>query len=152
MEPLSLVASASALGFASVKTVKGLYDLRKRYKTAGTMITSISSECTVLHIALTQIQKLALTDSFYDRLASQPDLKDSFELALLSCTQTFSALEEEICELSPKPEQKDNQFQRLRYLWNEETMREILQQLRGQQNAINLLLTAIQTYDNHLMI
>jgi hypothetical protein len=149
MDPLSIVASASSLVFASVRAVKGLCDLRERYKTAGTMIASISSECMVLHIALSQIQKLALIDSFFDRLASQLDLKDSFELALLSCTQTLSALEEEIRELSPKGEQKDDHFLRLKYLWNEESMREILLQLRSQQNAISVLLTAIQTYSSH---
>jgi hypothetical protein len=149
MDPLSIVASASALVFASVRAVKGLCGLRECYKTAGTMIASISSECMVLHIALSQIQKLALIDSFFDRLASQLDLKDSLELALLSCTQTLSALEEEIRELSPKGEQKGDHFLRLKYLWNEETMREILLQLRSQQNAISVLLTAIQTYGSH---
>jgi hypothetical protein len=151
MDPLSIVVSASTLVFASVKVVRGLCDLQERYKRAGAMIASISSECMVLHIALSQIQKLALTGSFFDRLASQPELKDSFELALLSCTQTFSALEEEIHELSPKSEQEDDHFLRLKYLWNEETMREILLQLRSQQNAISVLLTAIQTYGNYLL-
>jgi hypothetical protein len=100
---------------------------------------------------LTQIQKLSLTDFFYDRLVSQPELKDSFELGLRSCMQTFSALEKEIRELSPKSNQIDDQFQRLNYLWKEETMREILQQLRSQQNAINVALTAIQAYDSRLL-
>jgi hypothetical protein len=149
MDPLTIAASASTLGFAAVKAVIGLCDLRERYKTAGTMIASISSECTVLHLALTQIQRLALADFFRDRLASQPELRDSFELALLSCMQTFSALEDEIRQLSPKQEGKDDQFQRLKYLWNEGTMREVLQQLRSQQTAINMLLTAIQTYDKY---
>lgn len=145
MDPLSIVASASSLVFAGVKVVKGLSGLRKRYKTAGTIIASISSECMVLHIALSQIHKLAMVDSFFDRLASHLELKDGFELALLSCTQTFSALEEEIRKLSPEGEQKDDHFLRLKYLWNGETMREILLQLRSQQNAISVLLTAIQT-------
>jgi hypothetical protein len=43
MEPLSLVASASTLVFASVKAVKGLHDLRARYKSAATMIASTPS-------------------------------------------------------------------------------------------------------------
>ncbi len=150
MDPLSIVASASALVFASVKVVKGLSDIRERYKAAAAMIASISSECMILHIALSQIQKLALIGSFFDRLSSQLDLEDSLELALLSCTQTFSALEEEIRELSPKGEQRDDHFLRLKYLWNEETMREILMQLRSQQNALSVLLTAIQTYDNSM--
>jgi hypothetical protein len=54
-----------------------------------------------------------------------------------------------ISNISPKGKQKDDHFLRLKYLWSEETMREILLQLRSQQNAISVLLTAIQTYGSH---
>lgn len=145
MDPLSAVASASALIFASIRVAKGLHDLREHYRSAGTMITSLTSECTILHVALSQIQRLALEDSFFVRLKSQPDLRDSLELALLSCAQTFSAMDEEIRELSKSQEQKDEIFLRLKYLWNEDKMGEILQQLRCQQNSLNLLLTTLQT-------
>jgi hypothetical protein len=148
MDPLSIAASASTLVFACVKVVKGLCDLRERYKIAGTMVASISSECMVLHIALSKIQKLALIPSFFDRLESQPGLTDSFKLVLLSCTQTLSTLEEELRGLSPNEERTDDHFLRLKYLWNEETMREILLLLRNQQNTISNLLQAIQTYGN----
>lgn len=151
MDPLSIAASASTLVFACIKVVKGLCDLRERYKIAGTTIASLSSECMVLHIALSQIQKLALIPSFFDRMESHPGLQDSFELALLSCTQTLSALEEELRGLSPSLERTDDPFLRVKYLWNEEIMREILLLLRSQQNTISTLLVAIQTYGNNDM-
>jgi hypothetical protein len=100
MDPLSIVASASALVSPASGPSKACVTFGSATKRQGAIIASISSECMVLHIALSQIQKLALIDSFFNRLVSQLDLKDSLELALLSCTQTLSALEEEIRELS----------------------------------------------------
>jgi len=146
MEPLSAIASASALAFAAIKAARALSGLRDCYEKAGPVLASINSECTALHIALTQLQRLALSGLFFERLTSQPHFGDSLDLVLLSSVQTFSALDEEIRIMTQSLNQKQNLFQRLKYVWNEEAMREILQQLRCQQNTINLLLTAMQTY------
>lgn len=152
MDPLSAVASAASLAFACVNAARALHSLRRRYKIADTMITSITSECTAIHAALTQLQRLALSDSFFQQLESQPELGDSLDLSLLSCMQTFSALDAEIQEITQGSDETSDRFFRLKYLWNEDTMKEILQQLRCQQNTINLLLTAFQVYDSQLLL
>lgn len=76
---------------------------------------------------------------------NQQQLSASFEIALLGCASTFAVLEEELKEMQGG-EAGPSRMQRARYVWKEEIMNELLQQLRGQQGALQLLLIALHTY------
>lgn len=70
------------------------------------------------------------------------------DLSLVGCTLTLSVLSKEIENLTDThgdSTTKMKKGKKLKYLWNEESMNELLQQLRGQSLALNLLLKALDS-------
>ena len=56
-----------------------------------------------------------------------------------------TCLEEEVRGLAEKAEGGNlTRKDRIKYLWKEETFKELLQQIRGQQSALSLLIQGLQ--------
>jgi hypothetical protein len=148
MEPLSIAAGVASLVTTCVKTIRSLKAIADTYKSASLTISAITSECSIISTALSQIQYLFLhnLDSLTLRLDSQSQLHAAFETALTGCSVTLAALDGELQKLAEgqRVTGESSRLVRLKYMWNEDIMKELLQHLRGQHGGINLLLTALQ--------
>jgi hypothetical protein len=124
-----------------IQSAKELYDLRSRYKDASVLITAIYSESMVIAASLSQLQGLLQQDA----LKNKPLLHETFDRALTGCRVVYVCLDEEVRELAKKADNDNLKFKdRTKYLWKEDTFKELLQQIRGQQSALSLLLQGLQ--------
>ena len=149
MDPLSIVGLAGTLVPLCVRVTYALNNVKVKYSQSNMTISAIVSECSVIAAALTQIEGIAKKDpdGFASRLdPSASQLGASFELAMGGCSITLAVLNEEVEKLTVgekvgflgwKP--------KVKYIWNEAGMRDLLGTLRGQQSALHLLLAAVQT-------
>jgi hypothetical protein len=124
-----------------IQSAKQLYDLRSRYKDASVLITAIYSESMVIAASLSQIQNLLHRDA----LQQKPELLETFDRALTGCRVVYGCLEEEVRDLVAKAENDELKFKdRAKFLWKEDTFKELLTQIRGQQSALSLLIQGLQ--------
>lgn len=124
-----------------IQSAKELYDLRERYKDASVLITAIYSESMVIAASLSQVQNLLQ----HDALLRKPQLLETFDRALTGCRVVYGCLEEEVRDLVEKAQRNDLKFRdRAKYLWKEDTFKELLTQIRGQQSALSLLIQGLQ--------
>lgn len=95
----------------------------------------------VIAASLSQVQNLLQ----HDALLSKPQLLETFDRALTGCRVVYGCLEEEVRDLVTKTENDDLGFKdRARFLWREDTFKELLTQIRGQQSALSLLIQGLQ--------
>jgi Fungal N-terminal domain of STAND proteins len=148
MDPLSITAGVASLVGTCVKTVRSLKAAVDTYKLASLTISAITSECSVISATLSQIQDLFLQnpDTLASKLGSQSQLHAAFETTLTGCSVTLAALDDELQKLTEGQGAtgESSRRARLKYVWNENTMKELLQHLHGHHGGINLLLTALQ--------
>jgi hypothetical protein len=154
MDPLSVTASVLQITTACLKTVKTLDALRQRFQNARTTIAALCSESILVSAALSNVQGLFLAnnDALTVYLRGRPELASALDIALTGCAVVYACLEEEIRKLDvdPQTEGRDGWARqpgwrtRGRLLWNEETMKEYLGQIRGQQAALTLLIQGLQ--------
>jgi hypothetical protein len=149
MDPLSIATGVASLVLSTTKVVKQCNDFRSKYKIA--TLPAIATECHTICIALSQIEALFDRDpnGTSARLNSKAHLRLVFENALTGCAIVVSIIDDEVEKLM-KSTQDDvsgqpSRMARVKYVWNEDTMKELLQQARGQQTAIQTLLAALQS-------
>ncbi|ORY14059.1 hypothetical protein BCR34DRAFT_599472 [Clohesyomyces aquaticus] len=148
MDPLSITASVTGVCGVSFTATKALYEFRSKYKQANLTIAAICSESSVVHAALTQIQSLLYRDGdlIIERLHERSDLAASFDISFTGCMLLYSCIEEETGRLRNAME-RDGSLdwtQKLKVAWNEDTFQSLLQQLRGQETSLQLLLQTLQ--------
>ncbi|KAF2715315.1 hypothetical protein K504DRAFT_421967 [Pleomassaria siparia CBS 279.74] len=124
-----------------ISSAKDLYDLRERFKDASVLITAIYSESMIIAASLSQLQRLLQQNALEDN----PVLRDTFDQALTGCRVVYVCLDEEVRELAHKANSDTLKSKdRIKYLWKEDTFKDLLQQIRGQQSALSLLLQGLQ--------
>ncbi|KAL5121604.1 hypothetical protein ACEQ8H_000290 [Pleosporales sp. CAS-2024a] len=95
----------------------------------------------VMAASLSQVQTLLHKDT----LRSKRQLLDTFDRALTGCRVVYACLEEEVRDLVAQTHADELTFKdRARFLWKEETFKELLTQIRGQQSALSLLIQGLQ--------
>ena len=150
MDPLSISAAVAGIISSCLTTATTLNRLRSSYLNASLTIGSICSEMTVISASLAQIQNYILTNTsaVSEQFQTHLDLKLTFDIALTGCMVTFSCLEEEANSLVEKATEgrEFNWADKVKVVWKEDNMKELLQQLRGQQTAISVLLQSLQMY------
>ena len=147
MDPLSITTTVGSVVMTCAKLVKTVNEIIGKFSDAPMTVTAIASECAVLSAALSHIQDLATqnADAFVSRLKSQSNFTTTFDTALAGCTLVFSVLETHLHDITKGKDPGDiDRMGKAMAVWKEDNLKELLQQLRGQQIAINLLLTALQ--------
>jgi hypothetical protein len=147
MDPLSIVAVVAQLTTTCVTTVKRLYDLREKYKNTPVVIVAICSESTVISASLAQIQSLLLQrHDFTDIWKSHTELPTVLDQAVTGVIVIFNLLDAEIRRITAETSDPSRiQWRsRLRMLWNESQLNDLLSSIRGQQTAITLLIQLLQ--------
>ncbi|KAH0534119.1 hypothetical protein FGG08_007277 [Glutinoglossum americanum] len=144
MDPVSMIASITSLVVGCAKIVQiaqGAYGI---HKAASLTISSISTECVAVSASLSYLQSLVVGNSG----SLDPHIANAFETVIVGCTLTLSVLNEYIMELAANKEVLDmapaSRMAKAKLMWNESEMKELLQQLRGHQSSITLLLTVLR--------
>ncbi|KAI8722668.1 LIM zinc-binding domain-containing protein [Fusarium sp. LHS14.1] len=146
MDPLSIAASVAALSTTCLNTCKKLSDLAGNYQDVPVVIGMICSETTIISIALSELQKNILQrQDLSQAWASRTDILAAFETALTGCMIVFSCLEAETRQLRSQTLNSSGMrvWAKLKFLWNQDRLKELLSALRGQQSSINFLIQVL---------
>ncbi|KAF2669340.1 hypothetical protein BT63DRAFT_258973 [Microthyrium microscopicum] len=151
MDPITITTTVVKLTASCLSTAKALNTLRNQFNDAPMTIVSICSETTVIAASLSQIQSLVLTrDNISSILRQRPEFASALDTALVGCMVLFSCLDEEVRRLSrsTSPAARAITFgfrDKVRALWNNDRLKELLDALRGQQTSITLLIQLLHT-------
>jgi hypothetical protein len=132
-------------------TSKCLLELQSKYKGAPMVVASICTESTTLVASLSFIQSLLLQrQDLASVWQSRTDLPMVLDAALTGAMVLFSCLHSEIQSiLAGAPDSSQLRWRsRVRVMWNEAKLNELLNALRGQQISLNLLIQLLQMYEN----
>ena len=146
VDPISITTAVLAISTRCLSTAKAVSALHDKFKNAQITISAIHSESTVICASLTLIYNLILRDpeTLRSNFATRPELEGAFDTALTGCALVFSVLDDEVLKLQGDGEL--NVVGKVKIVWKDDTMKELLQQIRGQQSALSLLAQALQMY------
>ena len=144
MEAISVIGLAgSVVGIVDVmtKSIIALKNLQTKWQVADWTVTSIIGHLTTLKAALNQISQWISSD-----LAAEPqhyqlvlDLGD----ALHSCKALILYIDSHLCKFEWNNDDSLTFHSRLRAVLNDGGVKECVNHLNNQSNALNLLLTAM---------
>jgi hypothetical protein len=112
-------------------------------------MVAISSEAKVMGASLSRIQAFMLSSEDPKAfIRSRPDIAAILDSSLTGCAVLFSCLDEEIRKVSASADGHDTLAWKAKasMVWKNDTFKELLDGLRGQQLAITLLLQLLQMY------
>ncbi|KAF5566537.1 GTPase-activating of the rho rac family (LRG1) [Fusarium phyllophilum] len=149
MDPLSIATSVVGLTATCLSTCKKLHDLAGEYEDVPTTIAMICSESTVISMGLSELQsKILHRDDLAQAWASRTDILNVFEVALTGCMTVFSCLEAETRNLKLRNPgvlaKLPGVLAKLKFIWNQDRLKELLEALRGQQTSITFLLNILE--------
>ncbi|KAL2204209.1 hypothetical protein CC79DRAFT_1277158 [Sarocladium strictum] len=147
MDPLSIASTVVALTATCLSTCKKLSDLAGRYEEVPLVIATLCAESTVISCALSQLQILILQrDDLAQAWSSKTDIREAFEMGLNGCMLVFSCLEAETRQLQTQMPGSSGPsvWTKIKFMWNQDRLKELLTALRGQQTSINFLLQVLE--------
>ncbi len=135
---ISLVQGSVSLILQCGSTIKSLNDIARRYKQAELTLSSIVQEVDIIELAWKRI-----TDWFesYTNEAGDVELLERLDKSLKCGTNVMSALQDDLLEYESK---KLGFMQRSKLNWNEKALRNHQYRIRGQVQAMSLLLQVIE--------
>ncbi|KAG4293689.1 hypothetical protein FPRO06_00274 [Fusarium proliferatum] len=142
MDPLSIASSVVGLTATCLSTCKKLHDLAGEYQDVPAVIAMICSESTIISIGLSELQmKILRRDDLAQAWASKTEIWTAFETALTGCMVVFSCLEAETRSLRSK---NPGVWAKIKFIWNQDRLKELLGALRAQQSSITFLLNLLE--------
>jgi len=144
MDPLSIATGTASLVVTTGKLLKLLHGLHGTIQNALLLLSSIISECTTVYTSLSVLQDLQLTK--LRQLNEQTDnVSDAFELALISCAQIVSVIEKGVqsCLKADKSPSDVDAVKKVKIILSKDYLLELVLQLRGQQQALTLLVNTL---------
>ena len=148
-EPLSIIVGLASLISVCLKVSRGVKTVAEKYQAVNNTLSALSVECSVTSAALSQIEQMLAAKQASHLIVSQDrsEIRLVLELALSGCAATFAVLDQELNKFErSRPSGNRLGFKtRTKYLWNEDTLKEVLQQMRDQRSSINFLIDVIQT-------
>ena len=123
-----------------VSVAHSLKELCNKYKDAPITIVAICSETTAISASLAGIQKLLQERDL------RPEFAGALDTSLTGCAVLFSCLHEEMQRIT-KGSIQPREFawkEKMRLVWNQDRLQELLNGLHGQQLAINTITNLLQ--------
>ena len=159
MDPITITSTILTIASKCITITKALNEVRDKFAFASLTIIAICTESSICSSALFKLQMLLVQQQSTDisnglqQLLGQPLFLTSCDAALTGCTAVLSCLDSELDNLREAVEQGSDLswLQKAKAVWKEETMQTLLQQLRGQITALNLLLQCTQMCVNFLL-
>lgn len=132
------------------KIVNILQDVSKRLRRTPVLLTSIATECSLIHVSLAQLRNLDWSSVASFAEQRQEQMTRATEAITLGCTLALSVIEEYsielqefVDELTPEAPNRLDVKAQVQSLWKEDVMRELLLQLRAYQDGLINLLRAV---------
>jgi hypothetical protein len=149
MDPLSILASTGTLVTTTGRLLKFLHQLHGTVQDAPLLLSSMTSECTIVYTSLSVLQDLQLKRSRQLYLQSD-NVSNALELALLSCAQILSVIEKDVksCLKASKSPRDADAINKMKLILSKDHLQELVLQLRGQQQALTLLMSTLQRSAN----
>ena len=151
MDPFTISMAVAPLVISSAKLTMLISAVRDSYTNAPTTLTATLTECKIIHITLSKIQGLVYKNEtdLSSRLAAQAPLREAFDAALTGCRMTLAALDLELDKLvEPKKPMnpRDIGFKaKIRLVWKEDIMKQLLDQSRGQMLSLRCLIELLES-------
>lgn len=149
MDPLSITASVVGISGACAAVIKISKDLLDRYNGSDLTIQAICTESATVMVALSRIERLARgeAEGLVSRSEEHSILRDTFDASLTGCTMLYSALYTDMQTLEAALNRDGglDWKHKLKPVWKEDSMKDYLQQIRGQAGGLTLLLSSLQT-------
>lgn len=146
MDPVSAIGFVSAIaGIVDLiaKGVLSLSDFQSRYRIVDLKVSLLIGQLSTLKAALTQVGQLVQDVACVPR---DRQLVSDLSNSLASLETIIIALDSRLSHLQHNTVDRLSNWQRLNFVWDEQTMRDYLSLLDHQVNALMLLLTALQWY------
>jgi hypothetical protein len=150
MDPLSVVTSVLSISTICVHAIKSLRYIRVRCADADLTVRSLCTESNAINTSLCEIRRLFMRDGvgMVADLESRPEVMLALDESLTCCMMVFSCLEVDIRKLIPKDTRRFKWIRKTKIVWNEQAMMGYINQLRGQQAMLGLLLQSLQLYNS----
>ncbi|MCJ1353489.1 MAG: hypothetical protein MMC33_003475 [Icmadophila ericetorum] len=150
MDPLSISTGVASLVGCCAGILKSCTDIVARYQDSPRILSSIQTECSTTREALSLVFVLVNKNdpSVASHLETSEPLTQKFDIALTGCTFTLTRLDNELQDILQKKEADDRLpfRQRAKFLWSEDTLKEVMEELRGQREALNFLVNIVQSH------
>jgi hypothetical protein len=147
-EPLSIITGVASLVAVCVKISQSLTTLKGKYYFADLSITSLVVECSNTGLGLSQLQSALQSrpDILDTQGYSRDDVVNNFNMAIWGVAAVFSLLDAELKRLESGSMETSTWMgfrKKSRYLWNEDRLKELAQQIREQRSSISFLLQMV---------
>lgn len=153
MAGLEVGIAIPALLDACVKVVKGVQDIRGKFKTAPLIMLSVAAECSSLHTVLSELEDLQLRLQSISDEERQKRFLGSLRVLSSSCGLVLSALEENLnrilearwdIEDAETAVKSQTTWQKTKFIFNEGEFKELLNLLRGYESSLSMTLNTLQ--------
>jgi hypothetical protein len=147
MDAVRIVAGTTSLICQIANVVHLIKNLYDTFQDAPLLLSSITSECTVIGTSLELLQEIQGEKNNQWSLRSE-QIFTSFDMALTCCSLVLSKLENDVqtcLQAGRNPHDRDA-VRNCRLILSKEHLQELLSQLRGQHQAVTLLVTTWQRY------
>ena len=150
-DPLTIVTGTISLVGHAVQGVQAISGFVAKYKIADLTIVSMTTECSTIRLALSQIQQLIIDKKILQPLEGADKhttyILDDFQRVLGACSFTFAALNKRLASLDLEGVNKHNEstfMAKVKAVWNEDEMSILLNNISRLTQAITLLLAVSQ--------
>ena len=146
MDPVSAIGLVGAVvGVTDVVTgtINKLSVLKTRYRQANFFVSLLLGQLCTIQAALTRLADLQRSDGV-DYLQPSEELRNALEASLDGCGILLGCLEEQLDQLSTQDDGQLNAKGKLSFLWHDQDVKDYLDLLDRQVNALSLLLQAIR--------
>lgn len=133
---------------AALKGIQAIDRYCDLFSRAAITIASMTAQCSCVEFALLQVQEVVLRNpqSAY-RLQSDSTIANHFSSVFGACEIVFSVLNQNLKELVDTG--RDNhgamgKRARIKQVWRDQEMKDLVRNIESQASAINLLLGALQ--------
>jgi hypothetical protein len=151
MEAFSCAAAAASLARNILSTIKGIDTICEKYKDAHNSLGFLKTEVTTISLSVQRIR--FILDQPPGHLQAQvdgtPELKETFAAAFAACeliicrlAQDIEGFQTSIGATDPAP--LGRLIGRAKFVWKEDSLRDLLQALRGQNESIMFLVQCLQ--------
>jgi hypothetical protein len=132
----------------ALKGIQVYNNYHDRYSLAAITMASMMAQCSCVEFAILQVQEVVVNNppSAY-LLRSDAALTKHFSSVFGACELVFSILNQRLKSLTDGNVDHVGQLSKiskLKYVWNDQEMKDLLRNLESQASAINLLLAALQ--------
>lgn len=132
-----------------LSTAQSLNELRSKWKLTSMTMGSLCSEVAIITAALSQIQCILEARCEAGESASKsilrPQFVDAFDISLTGCAVILSCIDYEVRNMKMVDIGHELDWKaKVKALWKEDTMKELISQLRGQYTALGILTQTLQ--------